>query len=268
MRSVRCSRSARNSVSRPVKRRAGVVDAVAEDVQFAGPGAAAPSSTAEISTAGTTRTPCRSPAASASETPPTVSWSDSASSSTPASAARRTTSAGSQCAVGVGRVRLQVEARSHAANAMRSAQRAGRAWARSKGIARSCWTWRRACRAGAHGGVVAAGLAATGVCLRRRRSPRARRARLRSRRRAGRPRSRGPRGRPGGAELLLGRESRCSSWRTTGQHLVVQPALLGVGAQQQTDVGEGWRVGAVVWSMRRRREWLGAERRRSLLAST
>src|ERR1035438_8806866 len=50
-------------------------------------------STAEISTAGTTRTPSRSPAAMAPDKPLTVSWSDSASSSTPASAARWTTSA-------------------------------------------------------------------------------------------------------------------------------------------------------------------------------
>src|SRR5271156_3013980 len=54
----------------------------------------APASTAEISTAGTTPTPRRSPAAIASETPLTVSWSDSAKSSTPASAAWARTSAG------------------------------------------------------------------------------------------------------------------------------------------------------------------------------
>ena len=77
-------------LSRSPTARTGVVDAVAEDVQFAGrPAPAAPSSTAEISTAGTTRTPRRSPASSASETPLTVSWSDSASSSTPASPAQR-----------------------------------------------------------------------------------------------------------------------------------------------------------------------------------
>src|ERR1700722_10028706 len=52
-----------------------------------------PASTAEISTAGTTRTPTRSPSAIASETPLIASWSDSASSSTPAAAARCTTSA-------------------------------------------------------------------------------------------------------------------------------------------------------------------------------
>ena len=40
MRIVRCSRSARNSVSRFAEQLAAVVDAVAEDVQFAGsPGA-------------------------------------------------------------------------------------------------------------------------------------------------------------------------------------------------------------------------------------
>src|ERR1700722_9323735 len=52
-----------------------------------------PASTAEISTAVATRTPTRSPSAIASETPLIVSWSDSASSSTPAAAARCTTSA-------------------------------------------------------------------------------------------------------------------------------------------------------------------------------
>ena len=41
-----------------------------------------------------------------------------------------------------------------------------------------------------------------------------------------------------GAELLLGqRTSGRSSSRSTGTHLVAQPALLGVGAQQQADVG-------------------------------
>src|SRR5437870_3930101 len=50
-------------------------------------------STAEISTAGTIRIPCCWPAAIASETPLMVSWSDSASCSTPAAAARSTTSA-------------------------------------------------------------------------------------------------------------------------------------------------------------------------------
>src|SRR5262245_18426555 len=49
----------------------------------------------DSSVAGTTRTPWRSPAALASLTPSTVSWSLSASVSTPASAARRTTSVGS-----------------------------------------------------------------------------------------------------------------------------------------------------------------------------
>src|SRR5258708_7328143 len=56
-------------------------------------GSEAPSSTAEISTAGTTFRPCCSPAATASATPATVSGSEGASSSTPASAARPTTSA-------------------------------------------------------------------------------------------------------------------------------------------------------------------------------
>ena len=133
MRSVRCSRSARNSASCSVSGRAGVVDVVAEDVQFArvsGPAPRAPSSTAEISTAGTTRTPCRSPARSASATPLTVSWSVSASSSTPARAARSTTSAASQRAVGVGGVGLQVEAERHFAGAYvtgsaRAQERAG-----------------------------------------------------------------------------------------------------------------------------------------------
>jgi hypothetical protein len=55
MRRVRCSRSARNSASFTRQQRAGVVDAVAQDVQFAGTGE--PSSTAEISTDETTRTP-------------------------------------------------------------------------------------------------------------------------------------------------------------------------------------------------------------------
>src|SRR3954469_2649588 len=50
----------------------------------------------DSSVAGTTRMPCSRPAASASATPSTVSWSLSASISTPASAANRTTSAGSR----------------------------------------------------------------------------------------------------------------------------------------------------------------------------
>src|SRR5450631_2505017 len=55
-------------------------------------GTGEPSSTADISTAGTMRTPASLPAAIASETPEIVSWSESASSCTPASAARCTTS--------------------------------------------------------------------------------------------------------------------------------------------------------------------------------
>src|ERR1700739_1479857 len=58
-------------------------------------GSLPPSSSAEISTADTTRMPSCVPAASASETPATVSWSLSAINCTPAWAAAAITSAGS-----------------------------------------------------------------------------------------------------------------------------------------------------------------------------
>ena len=127
----------------------------------AAPAPAAPSSTAEISTAGTTRTPWRSPAASASETPLTVSWSDSASSSTPASAAQ---------AHDLGRLAGRRRSGWSATAGRSEAPRAGdvrdqiSCWSRvgsSEGIARQPRgrAGPRRPRMRAHGGVVAAGLA-------------------------------------------------------------------------------------------------------------
>ena len=96
-------------------------------------GVCASASIAEISTAGTTRTPWRSPARSASATPATVSWSLSASSSTPARAARSTTSAASsapsefvECDCRSKRIGVAIGRRAYATGGDRRTQ--GAAW--------------------------------------------------------------------------------------------------------------------------------------------
>ena len=260
MRRVRCSRSARNSVSRLLKQRAGVVDAVAEDVQFAGrPGAAgAVINGGDLDGGHDAHAAALTGGDRLGDAASTVSWSDSASSSTPACGGALDHLGRRERAVGVGGVRLQVEGGGTRGTRMRSAQPLARC-VRAGSLAgdrpaatstvRSRWL-----RRPAHGGVVAAGL------FERQGSPAGGvdrvelgAARPRSRRRAGMPRSTGPPGRPWRrAELLLGEESRCSSSRSTGSTSWCSQLLLGVGAQQQADVGEvggrvgGWSCGASV----------------------
>jgi hypothetical protein len=48
-----------------------------------------------------------------------------------------------------------------------------------------------------------------------------------------------------GAELLLGEGITLLELAQQGDHLVTQPALLGVGPQEQADVGEGGGIGMV-----------------------
>src|SRR5277367_6591429 len=221
---------------------------------------AASASTAEISTAGTTRTPRRSPAAIASETPLTVSWSDSARSSTPASAARARTSAGASapselvecdcrskrsgirgtyaiasgaCLVApVARPRARVDGRLERGRISVGGEQLGDVT--GEGFAQ-----------GADGEVVAAGLfgerrvgggldrveigvgglgvggALGGFCPQRLQVGQ------------------------GSAELLLGEGVAVLELAQDGDQLMAQPTLLGIGAEQQGDVGKGVGVGLV-----------------------
>ena len=218
----------------------GVVDVVAEDVQFArarGAPRRPPRSRPRARRARRGARPPRSPPT----TPLIVSWSDSASSSTPASAARFDDLRRGQGAVGVGRVRLQVEARRDTARSVCDRIRSRRARAgRRRGRAERASLAMRACdrRAQAAHGVVVA------VRLLVQRAVAVRRWSLRASRRSvglGRPqavrRATAPRGRRSPRRAAPRAARRPLELAQDGHHLGDQPALLAVGAQQQADVG-------------------------------
>ena len=180
----------------------------------------------------TTRTPQRSPASIASATPPIVSWSDSASSSTPASAAFCTTSAGGSepseavecdCRSKRGGTRRSVCDRLRGApDGPRSerGRRVMRTWRWSAAAARRGWRGEQprdarfdAVAQAAHGRVVAVRLLRQRSSVAAAERVAARRAPTRSRARASTPRSTAPPGTPARPRAAPRRSTRAARSR-------------------------------------------------------